>query len=412
MSDELHIVHAADIHLDSPLRGLDRLGNRDLAEDLRRATSVAFAKLISWTMNNNVDALVLAGDIYDGDLRDYTTGRFFAEQLAKLKDVDIPVFIVSGNHDAASVITKGLRLPDNVTQLPTNAVESIVLDDLGLAVHGQGFATKAITKNLAVDYPPGLTGMVNVGLLHTSVAGYEGHDSYAPCSVSDLTSRGYEYFALGHVHQRDVLSDGEHTVAFSGNLQGRHVKESGAKGFYSVRVSPGEPARLEFVECDVARWDDTYIDVGDADDWDMVLDTVRDVLGSLSREAGGRPLVLRVTLTGQTLAAASLVDTVKLTHELALMSERLSVTLAGVRNRTQLPRARQVLPPDEVERIRELADRQLLRGPQAKELAALEAEARTALLRIDPDLDADRDEDELVQEALQGLLTRMGGIQS
>jgi len=227
---EIHIVHAADIHLDSPLHGLGRLSDDDLADRLRLATRAAFDNLIDHCLARQPEALVLAGDLYDGDWRDYSTGVYFTNRMRDLDDAGIPVVLVQGNHDAESVISRSLTLPPNVTRLGTERPETHVFDDVGLAVHGQGFATKSVSANLAVDYPAAIPGLVNVGVLHTSVQGYANHDPYAPCSVADLTGRGYEYFALGHVHTRQILAEGRTTVAFSGNLQPGCTDEIGLAG--------------------------------------------------------------------------------------------------------------------------------------------------------------------------------------
>ena len=253
MPKKVTIVHAGDVHLDSPLRGLERLGDRALAKRLRLATRVALANLVEKTIETDAAALVLAGDIYDGDWRDYATGRYFVEQMALLREAGIPVFLAAGNHDAESVITKSLTLPDNVHVMSTQSPETVLREDLGVAFHGQGFAERAVMKNLALRYPEPVPHMINVGILHTSVAGYADHDPYAPCSVDDLRSKGYEYFALGHIHKREVLFEGKTTAAFSGNLQGRHVKETGPKGAYWVTLEQGKRAGLEFVALDEAR---------------------------------------------------------------------------------------------------------------------------------------------------------------
>ncbi|MHB1213103.1 MAG: metallophosphoesterase family protein, partial [Candidatus Nanopelagicales bacterium] len=232
--DKVRVVHAADIHLDSPLHGLGRLSDEDLANRLRLATRGAFDNLVDHCLHTKPDALVLAGDLYDGDWRDYSTGVYFTTRMRDLADAGIPVVLVQGNHDAESVISRSLTLPPNVTRLRTDEPETHVLDDAGLAFHGQGFATKAVTANLAVAYPNPIPGLVHVGVLHTSVQGYENHDPYAPCTVADLTGKGYEYFALGHVHARQQLATGRTAVAFSGNLQGRHPRETGPKGAWEV----------------------------------------------------------------------------------------------------------------------------------------------------------------------------------
>src|SRR4051812_44590072 len=216
----MRIVHAADLHIDSPLRGLSRLEDEDVARSLRQASRRALERLVRLVVEERADALVLAGDIYDGDWADYATGRFFAQQMGILHEYGIPVFTAAGNHDADSQITRALTLPPNVTVLSTEAPETVVRDDLGLAVHGQGYPTRDVTENLLLAYPDRVPGVVNVGILHTAVAGAEGHAHYAPCTPEDLERAEYDYFALGHVHEHKVVTAGHRVAAFSGNLQG------------------------------------------------------------------------------------------------------------------------------------------------------------------------------------------------
>jgi DNA repair exonuclease SbcCD nuclease subunit len=126
--------------------------------------------------------------------------------MRKLESAGIDVFIVAGNHDAASQITKQLRLPDNVTLFSTNKPQTIVLDQLGVAVHGQGFAKREVTDDLSRAYPQASPNLFNIGILHTCLDGKPGHEPYAPCSLDGLRSKGYDYWALGHVHNREVIS--------------------------------------------------------------------------------------------------------------------------------------------------------------------------------------------------------------
>lgn len=221
-------IHAADIHLDSPLRGLARYEGAPVAE-LRSATRQALEGLIRTAIEEEVAFVLLAGDLYDGDWRDYNTGLFFASQMSKLRKVGIKVFLISGNHDAQSQITKTIRLPDNVRQLSTRKPETVLLENVGVAIHGRGFATRAVTEDISATYPDARAGYFNIGMLHTSANGREGHEPYAPCTVQGLAAKGYDYWALGHVHKREVLSE-DPWIVFSGNIQGRHIREQGAKG--------------------------------------------------------------------------------------------------------------------------------------------------------------------------------------
>ena len=200
----MKLVHAADIHLDSPMHGLAAYDGAPV-EELRLAARRAFAGLVDLCLAERADALTIGGDLYDGDWHDYATGAFFAREAARLAEAEIPVVIVTGNHDAASRITRSLRLPETVHVLPVDAPGTVVLESLGLAVHGQGYATPVVSADLSTAYPAPVSGLINVGLLHTSADGKFDHAPYAPCRVERLAERGYDFWGLGHVHERALL---------------------------------------------------------------------------------------------------------------------------------------------------------------------------------------------------------------
>ena len=213
-------LHTADIHLDSPLRGL--AGQEGIAaERVRTATRDALAQLVGLAIEEKVDFLIIAGDLYDGDWRDYKTGLFFTRQMGRLNREGIPVYLLHGNHDAKSQITPRLELPDNVQVFGTRKPETFSLDELKVALHGQSFRQRDVTDNLALNYPDPASGVFNIGVLHTGLGGMGGHENYEPCALDDLINKGYDYWALGHVHQANVLHEKPHIV-FPGNLQGMH----------------------------------------------------------------------------------------------------------------------------------------------------------------------------------------------
>jgi len=192
-------IHAADIHLDSPLLGLSAYEGAPV-EMLRDAPRAAFRNLVDEAINEHIDFMVISGDLYDGDWPDFNTGLFFAQEMGRLNREDIPVFIVHGNHDAESKLTKTLSMPDNVTIFSSRKAETYYLKSLDVALHGQSFRTAKIEENLALNYPTAASDCFNIGVLHTAVEGHAAHAHYAPCSLSDLVDKGYDYWALGHVH--------------------------------------------------------------------------------------------------------------------------------------------------------------------------------------------------------------------
>ena len=255
----MKFIHAADLHIDSPLRGLDNYEGAP-AERLRGASRQALIALIDLAIENEVKFVLLVGDIYDGDWLDFRTGLFFREQMVRLSRAGIRVFIVKGNHDAASQITKQLPDVDGVHIFSALKSETIDLADIGVAVHGRSFPNRAVPEDLTVDYPAPLADRFNIGLLHTSLDGRLGHDPYAPTSIEALCNRGYDYFALGHVHARVVVHESAPRIVFPGNLQGRHAKETGPKGCELVTVDRGIITAAEAVSLDVVRWHQLRLD--------------------------------------------------------------------------------------------------------------------------------------------------------
>jgi len=283
-------LHAADLHLDSPLRGLDPAAP---TMRIRRATRDALINMVDFALNQQVAFVLLAGDLYDGNWHDWHTGQFLMQQLGRLTRGGIEVVAISGNHDAESVLTKRLTIPG---LLPTDKPDTRRLERAPVAVHGQGFAQREVNTNLALGYPDPVEGLFNIGLLHTA-CGSSAHDNYAPCSVEDLMQRGYDYWALGHVHTPDVLCR-DPWIVFPGNLQGRHINEEGPRGATLVTVKDGRVASASHQPLDVLRWQRLAVDLTGAQGWDDVLTRAGVLLNSASLAADGRLLVVRVILTG------------------------------------------------------------------------------------------------------------------
>ena len=293
-------IHAADIHLDSPLHKLDHYEGAPV-EEIRQATRRAFENLISLAIAEKVAFVLLAGDLYDGDWKDYNTGLYFASQMSKLREAGIPVYIIAGNHDAGSKITKTLKLPEGVKTFSADTPETVQVDELDVAIHGQSFASPSVKKDLSSGYPYAIEGCFNIGMLHTCVTGKEGHEPYAPCTLDGLQSRGYDYWALGHVHKHEVLLKTPLTI-FPGNIQGRHIRETGPKGCVLVTVDERRRPYANFKPLDVIRWFEIEIDVSAAETGYDVVVIIGEHLERLLEENQELPLVVRLKIIGDSMA--------------------------------------------------------------------------------------------------------------
>lgn len=288
-------IHAADIHLDSPLVRLEYYDGAPV-DTVRGATRKALDNLVSLAIAESVDFLLIAGDLYDSDWKDYNTGLFFVSQMVRLREYGIRVFIVAGNHDAGSKMTRSLRLPDNVCFFPTESPASVLLDNIGVAIHGQGFPNPSVKTDLSLGYPPPIPHAFNIGLLHTSATGRPGHEPYAPCTRDGLVNMGYDYWALGHVHQREILSQSP-LIVFPGNIQGRHIRETGPKGCMIVQTEPQISA--VFHPCDVIRWEPVSVSGGKHLP-DLMTQT-EEILSDVLHRHGGLPLIIRLNISADTV---------------------------------------------------------------------------------------------------------------
>lgn len=336
------IVHAADLHIDSPMRGLRR--HEGAREDLlRSATRNAFLGLVKACIDTKADLLVLAGDLFDGNWNDNGSGEFFLREMSKLAESGTKVVYARGNHDAESEITRRMRIPKGVYELPTAAVGEFRFADIGVRVVGRGFPEREVRDDYVRQFPVRDGADFHLGLLHTNVGGSAEHGNYAPSDLHSLQGLGYDYMALGHIHAHAVLSDAP-WVVYPGNLQGRHVRETGPKGAVQFEVKNGRVQNFERLIVDVARWTRLDVDVGECAVIDDVHEAIETALRRASMEAEGRPLAARVMLRGETALHERLqASTEALGSEARAAAVRLrgaGTWVESVRVHTTIPRAR------------------------------------------------------------------------
>ncbi|WP_257997551.1 metallophosphoesterase family protein [Komagataeibacter saccharivorans] len=350
--NEFRFLHAADLHLDSPLLGLTEKSG-DYARLVADASRRAFDDMISLAIETDCRFVVLAGDVFDGDLRDTQCGLFFVNGMARLKAAGIRVFMILGNHDAENRFARHLHVTDNVYLFSSTRAETRTMDDLGVAVHGRSFGSRKVEDNIARHYPPPVPGLFNIGILHTACEGREGHETYAPCTVEQLVNHGYDYWALGHVHNREILHENPYVV-YAGNLQGRHAREAGPKGASLVTVRDGEVAGVAHQVLDAVRWASATVDLSTTATHADMTALIRDVVSALVEQAQGRPLALRLELTGTTPLHPGLI---RAPHDLQLEVETVLASLSDeiwlerLKVHTHLPERPAVLDPSTGGRI-------------------------------------------------------------
>ncbi|WP_270937792.1 metallophosphoesterase family protein [Falsiroseomonas oryzae] len=332
----MKFLHAADIHLDSPLAGLQAQQGLP-AGLLRHCTRRALAAMVDLAIAEDVAFVVIAGDLYDGDWKDFSTGLFVAEQMRRLAR---PCFVLRGNHDARSVITRELRLPPNVREFSVHACQTHRLDELGVALHGHSFPNRAVPEDLSEGYRDAVPGFLNIGVLHTSADDPGEHETYAPCHAGRLALKGYEYWALGHIHARRVLHE-RPWIVFPGNLQGRHARETGPKGCTLVTVQDRDIVAVEHRAVDTLRWAALEVDATGLDIATLT-GRVDEAVQRAVADAEGRPLLARLVLRGETpLHAALMADADRLAAECRSVAGEAGgeLWIEKVQLRTRPPRA-------------------------------------------------------------------------
>lgn len=291
-------IHTADIHLDSPLISLAKK-EPEAASLVATATRQSFENTINMCIQLQVDALLIAGDLYDGNKGSMKTAVFFADQMRHLEQAGIQVYMIRGNHDAQSVITKHLDLPKNVHVFSTKG-EQVVFKQSEVVIHGVSFAQPHAPDSLLRYYSTPVAGAINIGLLHTSLAGSSQHCVYAPCSLQELIEQGYDYWALGHIHKREVYSTSTCTVVMPGIPQGRHINEPGARSITYVQIDDERHVHIEELHPRLVRFERVSMDISGLETQHELVDHAEKALAEAYSTAETNYLIARIHLQGKT----------------------------------------------------------------------------------------------------------------
>ena len=296
--EPLRFIHAADLHLDSPFRGIGE-ASAGLREQLQSATLQALSRVVDHTIDSKADFLIIAGDIYDSKDRNLRALVSFRKEMERLAERNIPAFIVHGNHDPLNGWGSGFRLPSNVTVFGGRTdTEPFIRGGREVAeITGVSYTRERVTDNLAASFKRGENAPYSIAVLHANIGHQGGHADYAPATVDELSEAGFNYWALGHVHTRAVLATEPAMLVYPGNTQGRNPRESGPRGCYQVDVDPYGRAHLQFVDTSSARWVNIELSIRAYSTIDEVIDSMVEKAKEESSSFEG-PTIARCTLRG------------------------------------------------------------------------------------------------------------------
>ena len=291
-------IHVSDLHLDSPFSALSE-DNPVLAASMRSATFEAFEKVVQLCLDKRVDFLLVGGDVYDGADRSLRAQIRFRDGLKRLHDTGIHSFIVHGNHDPLDKWSNSLEWPSSV-HLFNDRIETLEAkrnDSLLAHIQGISYPVRDERRNLSLFFKR-TAPTFHIGLLHANVGSDTGHEPYAPCSLNDLLKPEMDYWALGHVHTRKLLSHDLPIILYPGNTQGRNIRETGEKGCYLVRVSEDKEIETEFHAVDIIRWVTYEIPISGILTDQSLIDALERACREISQGQSGRSSIVRIFLTG------------------------------------------------------------------------------------------------------------------
>ena len=304
----LRFVHTGDLHLDSPFLGLGQAVPERIATALRDATLRSWDRIVQLALDEQVDAVLVAGDVFEGANRTLRAQVAFRDGLERLAREQVPSFVVTGNHDPLSGWEPAVSWPELAHRFGADRVSSrpIMREGVELArVHGISYGVRDVSRNLAATFRRDGDEPFAIGLLHANVGGIEGYANYAPCSMSDLAASGMDYWALGHIHKHGILRAADPTVVYCGNPQGRDPGEADPRGCYLVEVDEHGRTRPEFRPMDVVRWQRISVPIEPIATDDALIEAVGGALEA-AVDTAGRSVVAIVTLTGRGPVHASL----------------------------------------------------------------------------------------------------------
>ena len=300
---KVKFLHTADLHLDTPFKGLS-IWNSDLASKLKDATFESFRKIINLCLKEKVDFLVISGDIFDSENKSLAAQLKFVSNIKRLSDKGIPTYFICGNHDPLSSWLDTLQMPKNVFRFDSSKVEKFTYkkDNISIAdIYGISYQNKVVKKNLALKYKLSTNpSPISIAILHGTIGAAGPHENYAPFNVEDVVNKNYDYWALGHIHKRQIIHKSNPTIVYSGNPQGRDFGETGAKGCYLVEINEVNSPLIKFIPTQHIRFEKVEVDLSDENKIDCLSDKIEEAKDNIADFDENVSYILRITLKGRT----------------------------------------------------------------------------------------------------------------
>jgi DNA repair exonuclease SbcCD nuclease subunit len=300
---KIKFIHTADLHLDTPFKGLSNW-NSDLADKLKNATFKSFKKIIDVCIRRKTNFLIISGDVFDSENKSLAAQLKFISELKRLSDKGIPTYFICGNHDPLSSWLDTLQLPKNVFRFNSSKVENYTYkkDNISVAdIYGISYQNKVVKKNLALKYKLSSNpAPISIAILHGTVGVAGPHENYAPFKVEDVANKNYDYWALGHIHKRQIIHELSPTIVYPGNPQGRDFGETGAKGCYLVEINAGNSPQTEFIPTQLIRFEEVEVDLSDENNIDRLSDKIEEAKDKIAVFDENASYILRITLKGRT----------------------------------------------------------------------------------------------------------------
>lgn len=300
---KVKFIHTADLHLDTPFKGLSNW-NSDLASKLEDATFKSFRKIINLCLKEKVDFLVISGDLFNSENKSLAAQLKFVSELKRLSERGIPTYFICGNHDPLSSWLENLQMPKNVFRFNSSEVENVTYqkDNSPIAdIHGISFQNKVVNQNLARKYQlKSNPSPISIAILHGTIGIPGLHENYAPFKVEDVSNKGFDYWALGHIHKRQIVHEQTPKIVYPGNPQGRDFGETGAKGCYIVEIKENNTPKLKFEPTQLIRFEDVQIDLSGEDKIDKLQERIEEVKTNIDDYDENTCYCLRIILKGRT----------------------------------------------------------------------------------------------------------------